>query len=855
MRRLTVAWVLGLSAISSPALSQIHEVSLDARIDEAALIVEATVITSASFWNPDRTRILTAHRLQVHKVLKIAGKRLDEVAQITLLTLGGRVDDHWHDVRPSLGLRPGESGLFFVEQRGSFAGLSDVWLAVGGPQGFIRYDEFTGVARDPFRTYPDLQSDLYEPIRERTGQPLSVVSELAQNPPSNAQRGGLATITGFSPNPVSGGVQQVLTIDGSGFGATFSGLANVFFDNPDDGPGGSFAGITSSHVVFWSDSQIQVHVPSGAGTGSFIVREPSGSDAVSPSSLTVDYALREIVSTNLERIFQEDEDDRGGYTFLYSTATANGGVDFSGVTDAVARFAESLETWNCAVGWTAGVDGTTTIAAAANDGANVVAFDNGADALPGGVLGRATSYYTGCAGDWHLDEIDIRFRRDGSGVDWFFGADTGNQLFGEHDFMSVAIHELGHAVQHGHINNSGDVMFWSIANGTNRRTLTAANIAGGQDILAYSDGRVSACATGMRTFACNTAPTARFTAAPRGTCGTSLAVDFTDLSYDGPTSWTWTFGDATGSSARNPAHTYTSTGVYDVALNASNASGSDLATADDLIIVTNPPTTAACDATFSAHNPTGNMGPTRVTLNTIDHSTASSQFDPLYDDYSCARFTVLEPGMSYPISVTTGGTNDEAVRVYIDWNDDGTLAASELVLDSTLGGDVHNGTVNVPASPTMDTALRLRVLSDWVFSDPISDPCENIEYGQVEDYSVLVRQPAFASPGRIADNSLRVNKTVTTSLDLTWGASCSAGATDYSVYQGTLGDWTSHTQKVCSTGGNTFRTVGPGTLSRYYLVVPVSASGEGSYGTNSDSIERPVGLSPCSTPQDATVCP
>jgi hypothetical protein len=193
--------------------------------------------------------------------------------------------------------------LFFLEQRAEFAGLKEVWLPVGGPQGFIRYDESTGEARDPFHAYPDLQRDLYEPIRARTGQPFSVVNAIAEDPPANVRRGPGPVISSFSPSPVSGGVQQVLTINGSGFGS-FTGSANLFFDDPDDGVGGSFSGITLFHLVSWTDTQILVRVPAGAGTGSFTVRNSAGVDGVSPSALTVDYALSEIASFGLERIFQ-----------------------------------------------------------------------------------------------------------------------------------------------------------------------------------------------------------------------------------------------------------------------------------------------------------------------------------------------------------------------------------------------------------------------------------------------------------------------------------------------------------------------------------------------------------------------
>lgn len=54
----------------------------------------------------------------------------------------------------------------------------------------------------------------------------------------------------------------------------------------------------------------------------------------------------------------------------------------------------------------------------------------------------------------------------------------------------------------------------------------------------------------------------------------SKKVQFFDRSTGDPTAWTWTFGDNTTSSARNPSHTYASAGTFTVKLVASNAHSS-----------------------------------------------------------------------------------------------------------------------------------------------------------------------------------------------------------------------------------------------------------------------------------------
>jgi len=65
-----------------------------------------------------------------------------------------------------------------------------------------------------------------------------------------------------------------------------------------------------------------------------------------------------------------------------------------------------------------------------------------------------------------------------------------------------------------------------------------------------------------------------------------LTVQFTDTSTNVPTAWSWTFGDGTRSTDRNPIHIYTAAGTYTVALTVTNAAGSDTVRKKSLIWVT-----------------------------------------------------------------------------------------------------------------------------------------------------------------------------------------------------------------------------------------------------------------------------
>jgi len=92
-------------------------------------------------------------------------------------------------------------------------------------------------------------------------------------------------------------------------------------------------------------------------------------------------------------------------------------------------------------------------------------------------------------------------------------------------------------------------------------------------------------------------------------------------------------------------------------------------------------------------------------------------------------------------------------------------------------------------------------------------------------------------------------------LTLFWNPSCLAGDTDYAVYEGTIGDWNSHTPVQCSTGGVNSTTLTPQAADSYYLVVPRNPLYEGSYGRDSAGIMRPQGAAACALQQAAPACP
>ena len=166
------------------------------------------------------------------------------------------------------------------------------------------------------------------------------------------------------------------------------------------------------------------------------------------------------------------------------------------------------------------------------------------------------------------------------------------------------------------------------------------------------------------------APVADFSAAP--TSGTApLNVAFTDQSSGNIASWSWDFGDGSGSTIENPAHVYASAGTYTVVLTVTGAGGSDDETKVDLVHVDEP---AAPVADFSA-TPTSGTAPLNVAFTDLSTGSVTSWS---WDFGDGAGSTAQNPGHVYPdpgtftvtLSVSgPAGSDGETKTSYITVNE------------------------------------------------------------------------------------------------------------------------------------------------------------------------------------------
>ena len=493
----------------------LREVPFDLRTSNASLVVEGAVISKQSYWNSDQTMIYTSNIVEVYKVFKgsLTGNRIE------IITEGGLVGLAMIKVEPSLQLGVGETGVFMcvapkrIKSPSTIPAVHPRYTAYAESQGFIRYDLQNRTAADPFRRYTNIKEDLYKKISPamdyRVIKNVDFTSPLQREMKLNA-------IGGFSPASITAGTASVLTITGSGFGAT-QGTGVVRFRNADDG-GATLIEPLASQYILWSDTEIRVEVPENAGTGTIQVVQ--GVTFTSASALTINYAhLNVNYNPGTGPIaFQPDHIDNngsGGYTWRMNTG-------FDANVAARASFMRAFDSWRCGtdVNWTIGT--TTAINDALNDGTNIITFDGAAPLSPG-VLGVCYSYWGGCAIGpdiaWFVMELDIIFD-EGSNITpltWEFG--TATPTFSEYDFETVAVHELGHGHQLGHVIQPGAIMHYAISNGSSNRSLGANDLAGGNYVQANSVV-ANVCGPGAMTAytGCSTLPIGitSINAAPQG---------------------------------------------------------------------------------------------------------------------------------------------------------------------------------------------------------------------------------------------------------------------------------------------------------------------------------------------------
>lgn len=492
----TLAFFFNFKAASQCVVSP---VSLEKRVASSSAIAQGRVIEKHTYIDESTGSVYTLNKVSVNAWLKTPSSQ----AEIEVITLGGVYEGKATIVYPSLQLNKDEEYIFFLE--GNNLRYDDKKARLKNPSAMqaMVYADMQGAIKNEGNNYKDLfaknpvsELALFSKIttlaRSRVLTPggKEFAARKVVSTSSSAANARVTAVSGFLPASTNGGTilpGDFITISGSGFGAT---AGSVFFRNADNGGSSFISSGVASDITSWSDVSITVKVPSGAGSGTFIVAGPTNMGSGTP--LTVGYTHSEINDdfsgfggvVTRQRYYLRNKNGTGGYTFAFNNT-------FNANTAAVNAFNRALSTWQCSTGANFISSGTTAIAAVADDGTNTVFFSAG---LPAGVLGRATTQLSGSANGgcnntntvWWANDVDVEFRPDppATGITWQYGpaAATASQI----DFESVSVHELGHAIGLGHRIAPGAVMHYALSNGSTIRTPAATDITGATVKLNYS---------------------------------------------------------------------------------------------------------------------------------------------------------------------------------------------------------------------------------------------------------------------------------------------------------------------------------------------------------------------------------
>lgn len=182
---------------------------------------------------------------------------------------------------------------------------------------------------------------------------------------------------------------------------------------------------------------------------------------------------------------------------------------------------------------------------------------------------------------------------------------------------------------------------------------------------------------------------------------------------------------------------------YRYVITCANNSSSD--TSGVLSVTLKSANECYCIPTYTS-NCTLNDVINNVTLNgvSINLNNNSSCGAGGYNDFTTVAAPDLSSGSSYTISVTNNTTRapEDDVRIWIDWNQNGTFENSEVIASTNGGGLVNNTLAANFTVPTGQTSgnYRMRVRLVYHGGTYIS-PCSNEIYGETEDYTVKIVAP------------------------------------------------------------------------------------------------------------------
>jgi modification target Cys-rich repeat protein len=299
-------------------------------------------------------------------------------------------------------------------------------------------------------------------------------------------------------NPIMAGTNQLsdpsnsslMTIDGTDFGST---KGTIQVQNAD---AIGLITLDSTDILRWTSNQILVKMPSDLllakgkpGSGDFYVSNACGETVF--DNLQINYNIlsddtgSEKLRPNIVML-----NDTTSYIFRCDTSVSHNPKAYACVKKAIRE-------WNCYTGVHWRVEADSTLAASKKDGISCIYFADPSIYSDSSVVMETTSQYftTSCFDGTDsitfISEADISLNNS---IPWNY--DTTLTVTADSNyFYDDILHELGHAHQLAHINDTASLMYWNTVPGL-RVGITSggdypgpASLTGGLDVVNTSAAR------------------------------------------------------------------------------------------------------------------------------------------------------------------------------------------------------------------------------------------------------------------------------------------------------------------------------------------------------------------------------
>jgi len=437
------------AGISDPCLAV--KIPLNERIEAARAVVYGRVISQQAVWDDAQRSIYTINRAVVSDVWKATDAVSDT---ITVITEGGDMGTMGRTVIGTLKLVLGDEGYLLLESQRP----QDVTFTKYGVRTFMRpYSEVQallvrtedGSIRDCWGTVASTSTQLIQRVLSAYTHEARKALQRATS--IRSARKAFDVVQGsvtFTPKRVIGGIGDVITVTGSGFGAQ-RGSSYVTFTTDGTNYHGADAAKGFAYRA-WSDSEIKVEVPPSYSGRVRVVVGTAQHESADTLRVMSNVAARSVNPLSYNTLINTN--GTGGYTWSLQKELFDNSVARECVESVMRQF-------RCKTGMSFDLAPMgTTAGYALNDGINAIVFD-----APGYELGAGAVAY--CDWIWYscilgnetfywVRDTDCRLSRR---FNWYYGNGK-NPQFGMAKLRYVLYHEIGHAHQFGHVNEWGESM-------------------------------------------------------------------------------------------------------------------------------------------------------------------------------------------------------------------------------------------------------------------------------------------------------------------------------------------------------------------------------------------------------------